>query len=142
MSKNVMLDLEGSLERGNMANPHATLQLKLKASIIISTIFAASAWAGTLPTGLTKRQNAANEQALQQAREDAAKAIEGGQGRGRVLIDEGNCSEAFFACGTAAVAVDVLTAGAAVFLEAAGFVFCEASVITNLNEKEETCTKE
>jgi hypothetical protein len=25
MSKNVMLDLEGSLERGNMANPHATL---------------------------------------------------------------------------------------------------------------------
>jgi hypothetical protein len=129
----------------------------MKASIIISTIFAASAWAVTLPTGLTKRQNAANEQALQQAREDAAKAIEGGQGRGRVLIDEGNCSEAcqrcrlaatttavaeVFACGTAAVAVDVLTAGAAVFLEAAGFVFCEASVITNLNEKEETCTKE
>ncbi|KAF4343826.1 hypothetical protein FBEOM_2221 [Fusarium beomiforme] len=129
----------------------------MKASIVISSLFAASAWAGTLPTGLTKRQNAANEQALQQAREDAAKAIEGGQGRGRLLLDEGNCSEAcnrcrtnavttavaeVFACGTAAVAVDVLTAGAATFLEAAGFVFCEASVVTNLNAKEEECLKE
>ncbi|EXM19492.1 hypothetical protein V3481_017623 [Fusarium oxysporum f. sp. vasinfectum] len=126
----------------------------MKASIIITTILTTSAWAGNLPT---KRQNAANEAALQQAREDSAKAIEGGQGRGRLLLDEGNCSEAckrcrlsatttavaeVFACGTAAVAVDVLTAGAAVFLEAAGFVFCEASVITNLNEKEETCLKE
>ncbi|KAK2668242.1 hypothetical protein RAB80_015622 [Fusarium oxysporum f. sp. vasinfectum] len=88
----------------------------MKASIIITTILTTSAWAGNLPT---KRQNAANEAALQQAREDSAKAIEGGQGRGRLLLDEGNCSEA-----------------------SAGFVFCEASVITNLNEKEETCLKE
>ncbi|KAF5717133.1 hypothetical protein FMUND_5951 [Fusarium mundagurra] len=126
----------------------------MKASIILTTLLTTSISASTLPT---KRQNAANEAALQQAREDSAKAIEGGAGRGRLLLDEGGCSEAckrcrlsatttavaeVFACGTAAVAVDVLTAGAAVFLEAAGFVFCEASVITNLNEKEETCLKE
>ncbi|CVL03597.1 uncharacterized protein FMAN_15109 [Fusarium mangiferae] len=126
----------------------------MKASIILTTILTTSAWAGTLPT---KRQNAANEAALQQAREDSAKAIEGGQGRGRLLLDEGNCSEAcnrcrvnavtiavaeVLACGTAAVAVDVLTAGVATFLEAAGFALCEAAVITTLNEKEETCLKE
>ncbi|KAF5557617.1 hypothetical protein FPHYL_7636 [Fusarium phyllophilum] len=126
----------------------------MKSSIILATLLSTSVWAGTL---LTKRQNAANEAALQQAREDSAKAIEGGQGRRRLILDEGRCSEAcqrcrlsatttvvaeVLACGTAAVAVDVLTAGAAVFLEAAGLVFCEASVITNLNEKEETCLKE
>ncbi|CZR45145.1 uncharacterized protein FPRO_15680 [Fusarium proliferatum ET1] len=126
----------------------------MKASIILTTILTTSAWAGTLPT---KRQNAANEAALQQAREDSVKAIEGGQGRGRLLLDEGNCSEAcnrcrasavatavaeVFACGTAAVAIDVLTAGIATFLEAAGFVACEAAVVSTLNEKEETCLKE
>ncbi|KAM5366947.1 hypothetical protein ACJA88_011808 [Fusarium oxysporum] len=71
----------------------------MKASIIITTILTTSTWAGTLPT---KRQNAANEAALQQAREDSAKAIEGGQGRGRLLLDEGNCSEASIYCSAAA----------------------------------------
>ncbi|KAF4961442.1 hypothetical protein FGADI_296 [Fusarium gaditjirri] len=126
----------------------------MKASIIITTILTTSAWASTLPT---KRQSASNEAALQKAREDSANAIEGGQGRGRLLLDEGNCSEAckrcrsnavatavaeVFGCGTAAVAVEVLTAGAATFLEAAGFIACEAAVVTNLNEKEETCLKD
>ncbi|KAF4455193.1 hypothetical protein F53441_2431 [Fusarium austroafricanum] len=130
----------------------------MKASIIISTIFAASAWAATLPAGLTTRQaNTANEVALQQAREDSAAAIEQGLGRGRVLGDQATCSELckrcrlsasatavaeVFACGTAAVAVDVLTVGAATFLEAAGFIFCEGAVIAKLNEKEEACLKE
>ncbi|KAF5553182.1 hypothetical protein FNAPI_6787 [Fusarium napiforme] len=126
----------------------------MKASIILATLLSTSTWASTLPT---KRQNAANEAALQQAREESAAAIERGQGRGRLLLDEGNCSEAcqrcrvnavttavaeVFACGTAAVAVDVLTAGIATFLEAAGFALCEAAVVTTLNEKEETCLKE
>ncbi|KAF5598023.1 hypothetical protein FPCIR_3296 [Fusarium pseudocircinatum] len=127
----------------------------MKASIILTTLLTTSAWAGALPT---KRQNtAANEAALQQAREESAKAIEGGQGRGRLLLDEGNCSEAcnrcrlsasatavaeVFACGTAAVAIDVLTAGIATFLEAAGFVACEGAVVAKLNEKEETCLNE
>ncbi|KAI1044246.1 hypothetical protein LB505_008640 [Fusarium chuoi] len=114
----------------------------MKASVILTTILTTSAWASTLPT---KRQNAANEAALQQAREDSVKAIEGGQGRGRLLFDEGNCSEACIRCRVnavaTAVAVDVLTAGIATFLEAAGFVACEAAVVTTLNE-EKTGLKE
>ncbi|KAF5551421.1 hypothetical protein FMEXI_3539 [Fusarium mexicanum] len=126
----------------------------MKASVILTTILTTVTWASTLPT---KRQNAANEAALQQARDDSAAAIERDQGRGRLLLDEGGYSEAcnrcrlsasatavaeVFACGTAAVAIDVLTAGVATFLEAAGFVACEGAVIAKLNEKEETCLNE
>ncbi|PVH90089.1 hypothetical protein DM02DRAFT_621164 [Periconia macrospinosa] len=127
----------------------------MKVFAILTTTFAALAAAG--PIRARQEASPANEAALKKAREDSAAAIERGQGRGRLLLDEGGCLEAcqrcrtsatatavaeVFACGTAAVAIDVLTAGAAAFLDAAGFVFCEGAVIAKLNEKEETCLKE
>lgn len=139
----------------------------MKASAILISLFSASALATTIP--LATRQEAPaqnvtrqpvllpqNVQALNEARQDAADAIKRGQGRGRLLKDEASCNEAckrcrggatakavfeVFSCGTAAVAIDVLTDGALFFLDAAGFISCEVAVVAALNEAEETCTK-
>ncbi|KAK0386727.1 hypothetical protein NLU13_6562 [Sarocladium strictum] len=129
----------------------------MKTSTILVALFSATSMASTIP--LVARQDLLpqNVQALDTARNDAAAAINRGQGKGRLLLDEGGCQEAcqrcrtsavatavaeVFACGTAAVAIDVLTAGIATFLEVAGFAACEAAVVASLNEKEETCLKD
>ncbi|KAH7109756.1 hypothetical protein EDB81DRAFT_832761, partial [Dactylonectria macrodidyma] len=42
-------------------------------------------------------------------------------------------------CGTAALALEVATAGIATILEVAGFVACETTVIGTLNQAEAEC---
>ncbi|KAH7317547.1 hypothetical protein BKA65DRAFT_103866 [Rhexocercosporidium sp. MPI-PUGE-AT-0058] len=131
----------------------------MKASTILVAIFSASAMANTIPIAARQEEPLPqNVDALQKAREDSADAIKRGDGQGRRLGEDlSGCSELcdrcrtaatakavaeVIGCGTALVIVDVLTAGLSTFLEAAGFVSCEAAVIAILNQNEEACLKE
>lgn len=89
--------------------------------------------------------------ALDDARSASANSIMNTQGEGRQLLECGSlCTQCrngaittalgeVALCGTAALAVEVATAGLATILEVAGFVACEATVIGTLNTAEAEC---
>ncbi|KAL6411786.1 hypothetical protein AUP68_04164 [Ilyonectria robusta] len=92
------------------------------------------------------------EKVLADARAASIAEIEKGGGEGRQLFECGQlCSQCrtgaittavaeIALCGTAALAVEVFTLGAATILEVAGFVACEAAVVGTLNESEANCS--
>lgn len=104
---------------------------------------------------LAPRQSALDKvnSVLRDARNSAMEQIETGGGRGRKL-SSAKCSTACSqcqtgavtkavgevgVCGTAAVAIEVATAGAATILEVAGFISCQTAIIGELNAAEANC---
>lgn len=93
------------------------------------------------------------EAILRDARNGAIEAIEAGGGNGRKLGSTtctAACSQCqtgavtvavadIAVCGTAALAAEVLTAGATTILEITGFLACETRVIGELNKSEAEC---
>lgn len=90
---------------------------------------------------------------LKDARNSAMEQMETGGGKGRKLSSAA-CSQScdqcrsgavtkaigeVGVCGTAALAIEVATAGAATILEVAGFISCQVAIMGELNSAEASC---
>ncbi|KAG8167202.1 hypothetical protein KVR01_002891 [Diaporthe batatas] len=122
---------------------------------ILLTIASISGLAIAAPQDIIARQSGMERvnSILRDARTGAMEQIEVGGGRGRKLTSTPcsvSCSQCqtgavttavadIALCGVAALATEVLTAGAATILEVTGFVACEARVIGELNKGEAEC---
>ncbi|KAH6976500.1 hypothetical protein BKA56DRAFT_618407 [Ilyonectria sp. MPI-CAGE-AT-0026] len=120
--------------------------MKFTVALIFTTLATASPLSVRQDDALTIVNDA-----LDDARSASANSIMNTQGEGRQLLECGRlCTQCrngaittalgeVALCGTAALAVEVATAGIATILEVAGFVACETAVIGTLNTAEAEC---